>query len=75
MSGHVGLREDARVGHWLAARVAALFPPRVALMVSRPAVGLSAEGKLGLEGNGMERDGSRLRPGFDTGLSTRYQSS
>lgn len=55
MSGHVGLREDARVGHWLAARVAALFPPRGALRVSRSALGLSVEGKPGLEGNGMGR--------------------
>lgn len=28
MSGHIGLREDARVGRRLARRIAALFAPR-----------------------------------------------
>jgi hypothetical protein len=28
MSGHIGLREDGRIGRWLALRIAALFPPR-----------------------------------------------
>lgn len=28
MSGHVGLREEARLGHLLARRIARLFPPR-----------------------------------------------
>ncbi|MEK1904327.1 MAG: hypothetical protein AAAB13_00975 [Pseudomonas sp.] len=31
MSGHVGLREDARLGHLLARRIARLFVPLPAL--------------------------------------------
>jgi len=28
MSGHIGLREEARLGHLLARRIARLFPPQ-----------------------------------------------
>lgn len=35
MSGHVGLREDALLGHSLAQRIAALFPPRCMTCIGR----------------------------------------
>ncbi len=48
MSGHVGLREDAQVGHTLALLIAALFPRGTA--PRQPAVGCAVRttGKRGL---------------------------
>lgn len=36
MSGHVGLREDARVGHLLAQQIAQLFPVPAFVAAQRP---------------------------------------
>jgi hypothetical protein len=46
MSGHIGLREEARAGHLLARRIARLFAPaRGGGQVQRKAQGASGCGK------------------------------
>lgn len=47
MSGHIGLREDARVGHKLARMIAALFP-RCETAVSAVGCAVRTTGKRGL---------------------------
>jgi hypothetical protein len=47
MSGHIGLREDAQVGHKLALMIAALFP-RCETAVSAVGCAVRTTGKRGL---------------------------